>query len=516
MNNSIVFKFQTTSLIHITKKDKLYKNELKKLFLKNCLMKYENDFYINDEIVDYVRIFGNIEFNIKIVDKKIVKKFYNFSKNKDLNKSKKISSLIIFIFFITIPLLIIFLFDSELVINVSAWFLSIIGFLFFSVTVLNQENNTYIEETNSKLSQINEMKSMFIANMSHELKTPISNILGLCQMLQENNNSQELMDIEAMGIRLIDMVNNLLFFSQSSFSQLKLNNNHFLLYDLLTDIYDVIKMRLEDKNIILKINDKFIDNFDDSYLTLDLYGDIGKISRILINLLTNAIKFTNNDTKIDLEFSYKLLKDNQIKLTFNVIDQGIGILQDKITRIFLPFVQADISTTREYGGNGLGLAICSQLVHLMNGNMKVTSKVNEGSDFEFYIILKYDVEKSPSSSKNSIINIIDNDNDDDDSFKEKLKLLPNTFINIIEKEDGLLTELICILLHNFDNIHINNNEINKIDLLIVTDIYQVEHDDLKILECSEEQINNYNYLKLPFQPNTFYKTIYEILSSRFI
>ena len=117
-----------------------------------------------------------------------------------------------------------------------------------------------------------------------------------------------------------------------------------------------------------------------------LIGDHSRISQILNNLISNAIKFTNNGY-IKTRVNYKKLADHKIKLIFTVKDTGIGIKKDSLTQIFQPFTQEDLSTTRKFGGTGLGLAICKQLVHLMNGDIFVKSIVGKGSIFKFSIIL---------------------------------------------------------------------------------------------------------------------------------
>lgn len=503
MNNTIILKLPAKNIVHITEKKKLYKSELKKLLVSNKLIKKTQDFYINNEIIDFVRVLGNIELNITPSDTTLTKSIFNI-KIKNIKRSK-INSLIVFIILMSSPILIIILFDSELVLNISAWFLSIVGFLFFAVSMINQESNTYIEETNLKLSETNHMKSMFIANMSHELKTPIANILGLCTMLKDDvlHNNEELNNIELMATRLINMVNNILFFSQSSFEKVIIQKNNFTIKELINEIFKVVKMRLQEKNMSIIINNLPIVKFNDSFEKL--CGDKDKISRVLINLLTNAIKFSENNSNINILINQKILPNNKIKLHFKVIDTGLGIPEDKITKIFLPFVQADVSTTRKYGGNGLGLAICSQIVHLMNGNILVSSKVKEGSTFEFYIYLEYGIENSQdddnnfemiefSSKSTNNLEIHESKTEEkeikieinsDIDYKIKLENLGEKII-YINPDSGLLLTLIPILLRNIKNIKIKEE---NYDYLISSD-----------------------FLIPPFPPQVLYKKLYEELA----
>jgi signal transduction histidine kinase len=412
-----------------------------------------------------------------------------------------------------LPTSLIVIFNTELITNLSSWFLSIVGFLFFSFSLINQENTRNIENTNTKLSQLNEMKSMFIANMSHELKTPISNILGLCILLKKLN-IEEINNIELMGKKLIGLVDNILFFSQSKFSQLKLSNENFTLNNLMYNLFQTIKHKLIDKNITLMINNQNIEEYlnnNDNNDNQVFYGDINKIERILINLTVNAIKFSHEDSNILINVTKHKTEFDKIRFDFSVIDYGIGIDKNNLSKIFLPFIQADISTTRKFGGNGLGLAICSELVHKLSGDIMVESKLGVGSKFYFNIVVnkenieeKIDIVISPLSSSNS--NKSDNSNDYEIEFSNIIK---NKLINInFKNQSQQIIDLFKILLINYENITFDNDK--PADLVIVKGEYKKSGNEI-VLECSKNQINNFDFLKIPFTPNNFYKKLLNIL-----
>lgn len=552
--NTIIFKFDNNikHLIYLTNSKKLYRNDIKKLFLKNKLMTSNQDFLINNKVLDYIRIFGDIEIQINFKNKILTKSIKNLFQNIDIKS--KFKWIFFFIFLITI-ILIIILTNSELSTQISAWFLSIFGFLFFSISMLNYENNTFIEETNLKLSELNEMKSMFIANMSHEFKTPISNILGMCLILKDQfPQNSEVKNIENMGDHLIKMVNDILFFSKSSLETILLVKTNFKLSELIFNLYETIKINLHNKKIKFRINNLFFTgNFFqiNSIIPFIIYGDLIKISRILINLLINAIKFSKKDSIIDLKINFIKLEHNYMKIYFKIIDRGIGIEESNISKIFLPFLQADVSTTRKYGGSGLGLAICNQLITAMNGNIIVSSKVDEGSIFTFFIILKYKkFEKLKELKRTKEVEEIlqmplhDNENEMKEEpepipIKDKIDIIINTGQNdyklklqqlgkkriLILDSGKILTRLITVLFKNIDNIEfikntdkntwklIDENEWeNKINLIIINGEYNfLNNKKIPILECSQNQILKYYFLKIPTKPNIFYKTILRLI-----
>ena len=490
MNSTIILKINNYSLIYITKKKKIYKNDIKNILLKENFLNESQDFYINDKNSEFIRINDNMILNINIVNQNDMKKQF-----KLYNKTKKISTIFIFMSLTFVPIFLILIFESKLVNEILAWFLAIFGFLFFTISTINQESNKHIEETNLQLIKNNDMKSMFIANMSHELKTPITNIIGLCEIIKENIDIKEIYTIEDMGNRLYTIVNNILFYSQANYDKIALNNLNFEFLELIKNVYNTIKLRLNNKNIKFYVNDK---EFFEFFENIVICADIDKISRILINLLINSIKFSKTNSKIELFYFYEEIKDNKIKFLFKILDYGKGIEDNKISKIFLPFYQGDFSSTRKYSGTGLGLAICNQLVHLMNGNMKVYSFPNVETCFEFTIIVDKKKELEDNyEDMSTIVEIDEEKTNNKEILENNLTLLKDCRIMV---KDDILFKLTSLMVKKYNNINIVQEDIN-------IDLYIIKQNGYN----PDTSNKNIYYLNIPFKKDIFYKNILERL-----
>ncbi len=226
-----------------------------------------------------------------------------------------------------------------------------------------------------ELQQSNQYKSEFLANMSHELRTPLNSILILSKSLAENDEHNLSADqiesasvISESGTQLLTLINDILDLSKIEAGKLELVKESFPLHDMVAYLQRVFLPQSEKKNLVFAIE-----------LATDLpktiYTDRQRLTQVLSNLLTNAIKFT--DTGSVKVFIRKIDDDCQIE----VVDTGIGIPTDKLEHIFGAFQQLDGSTSRKYGGSGLGLAISRNLTHLLGGQVTVTSTIGQGSRF---------------------------------------------------------------------------------------------------------------------------------------
>ena len=280
--------------------------------------------------------------------------------------------------------------------------------------------NTELANTNSALEvakqlseEANKLKSAFVANISHEIRTPLTAILGFTeQVIADMPSSRYQLDLLGRvlnsGKHLLALINDILDLSKIESNKLELELDRVDIFELFNDVISILSSQAAEKNLEFDFNQHYP-------LPRYVRTDVTRLRQILLNLASNAIKFTEQGfIHIDVKYN-----PDAATVEVKVADSGIGMSQDVLKRVFAPFVQADVSISRKFGGTGLGLVISKSLANLLGGDIRVTSEEGRGSEFTFGFATSVDGEPVETPMIGSLLDLVKDDKQNETEIKRR-------------------------------------------------------------------------------------------------
>jgi len=380
----------------------------------------------------------------------------------------------------------------------------------------SKHKSTRLKEAINQTQRANRAKSEFLATMSHEIRTPLNAIVGFTSLLLDTKLSYDQKDyvqsIRASSSTLLSLINDILDVSKIEAGKLVLEAIEFDLRSIFLDIANIVADNVTQKKLELV-------SFIDSKIPRMVKGDPARLKQIILNLLNNAIKFTPGGS-IAVKITLEKIDEKNITLHFEVKDTGIGIEPRLLGRLFTPFTQADSSTTRRYGGSGLGLSICKQLAESMGGEIGVTSTPGKGSCFWFNVEMETVTSEPlenplPESFFHKEILILTRNTILQEYLELQLRAIQLTPYALNARDMGALSATpgtIAIILDQ-GNMPFKPEEQTKVLRQIsrnfeIPIIYLVERTH-NLAHLSP--IQRINYLKKPVLQQTLYKSLLEVL-----
>lgn len=420
--------------------------------------------------------------------------------------------------------------------------ISVVMIIFFLVLIfrdisIGRQHQIALQNAKQQTDELMKLKEQFLANMSHEIRTPLGTIIGFTEQLQktalEPKQEKYVETIEKASDHLLSLVNDILDLSKIEAGRLTLEKIRFNLVDLLNEVCQLFSIKVKEKN--LEIASQI-----DPELNRELIGDPFRIRQVLINIVGNALKFTN-EGRITINAAILSKGSHNYNVKISVADTGIGIAQEQQQKIFEDFLQADSGTARKYGGTGLGLSISRKIIEMHEGKISLQSNPGKGSTFIIEIPFQIPdlIDKEPASVENyppagfssaDIFNSIKDKKilvvDDDqttlvlvssllNNLNIEAETLPDSakVIEVLEQKhfDIIVTDIHMPGMSGFELLHVirthPNRRISQIPVIAST----------ANITDKEEIIKKgfVDYLSKPFKEAVFYNKILKVLKPEF-
>lgn len=407
--------------------------------------------------------------------------------------------------------------------------LALSGVFFFTLKKLlhyKKENEVYFNSElihNEKYQQLSlEIKDRekYLSHASHELRAPMTAIMGLTHLVLDSDIKKQERDyikqIENSATNLLNIVNDILDVSKIKAGELHIEKVEFNINDILEYVLNIVSMQAKNNNINCIID-------IDPEVPSHIIGDSLRLGQVLVNLLGNAVKFTK-DGEVSLAVKKATDYGDVVSLEFIVSDDGIGMTKEQVGNIFHSFTQADNSTTRKFGGTGLGLSISQELVKMMHGEIKVTSEVGKGTSFSFTIAFKLKDHlnkrqyRLPSEKYlNKRILLVDSSNKNVMQLINMLGYFKYKTHTIPSFEESILDTNIV-----FDIVIINKNQLSTLTIAILTKLQTEQKFKIVILNelfssLDNQVLQNFNvnaYLKIPFNQQNILNMIIDLYATK--
>ena len=391
---------------------------------------------------------------------------------------------------------------------------------------INRELEKRVEERTRDLKKAMEeaekaamAKTQFLSTMSHEIRTPLNAVIGMSELLAGTELSEEQYElahtINMSGSTLLSIINNILDFTKIESGGVELESIECSLYELIEDVLDLLSGKAYEKGLELAYDiDSSVPDF--------IYTDPTRLQQVLVNLVNNAIKFTEKG-EVVIRIRCLGSKNTECNLEINVTDTGIGIPKEKIGKLFSSFTQVDASTTRKYGGTGLGLAISKKIVELFGGKVEVISEVGKGSTFRILLPARPGKRKlelyRPGLLKGMKAFVVD-DNQTNRKIFEKQLSKAGVRVDLYENPTEVLTKIKDLSQYQFGILDMDMPQLNGMELAaLIRDRFSKEELPLALLtsvsevKASDARKNFNFFLSKPVRQTTLLRKLEEMLNS---